>query len=730
MIHTVTQSLSETKLPSSLDNPETLGYCKSMFFYLLEQLILQELRTHSHSERTVAAAAGTTPPPEKSVLQSFIELFANESFRQTLLAVSIEFVASVFEPNQEPRLGWAVRVFKVDPVHIFRILGNISQLTEKTTRPAEFDVIFASFQREVVEEWMWCTSINNPFTKHTESASSQYIQYLATSIAPINRRLFSSELARSCATTTKPILTEQVLISRQQITHLVLRHIFLHGAKTLEKMATALKTTQVLADQMWNLFVFVVSEHVSLLFDHHLQQILFCTALSVVQENGVSLQVADAIRSYIALPNNKVPRKVLQTVTLSSGRDVTMEVFLKDVFMKTVGTFLKGMPEFFNTQVSPLPSVKNVAQSPTAAASVHPAKRPAPSSAPHTPTQKARTTDRGTSNSGNADAMFNAGVSNESGQGVTQDKMKAIEWRLKATKHTTVDEMNDAGLHCENKQGMTQGIRKAIELFQQAACLGDTDAMFNLGKCYMEGKGVSQDKRKAVMLFQQAARMGSTDAMFNLGNCYSEGKGVSQDKRKAVELYQQAAEMGNTHAMVRLGVCYMKGDGVSQDKRKAIKLYQQAADFGNTHAMVNLGQCYLRGEGVAKDKRKAIELLQQAKSLSGTDLVFTLDFCYEKGGVTQDKKKAIELYQRAADLSNTHAIVRLGDWHMKGGGVPQDKKKAFELYQQAIDLSNTHAMTNNGIYSEKGDGTAQDKSMAFDLSRRISEIDDDVMQVS
>ena len=804
---TVSQSLKETQLPPALADPQILGYCKSMFFYLLEQLVFQELRTGANPGQGQGAAgshaaagggapvspqgtapASPLPAPDKTALESFISLFKSEAFLQTLLAVSVEFVVAVFEPNKESRLEWAVTVFQVDPMHIFRIVGNITQLADKTSRPAEFEQLFVSFQREVLEDWLWRSGINNPFLGHIESASSQYTRYLASRIAPLNQRLFSSDLARQCAI-DGPVLKEQVSGSRQRITQTALRYIFLYAAKTLEKMATALKATQTLAEQMWNLFVFVTSEHAPLLFNHKLQQILFCTALSVLQENGAPVQIPDAIRNYVAITNNKVPRKVLQFVALTPEKDVSMESFFKDAFMPRVSVFLKGLPGFFNTKACAPHCMNGPCNSAAAAATTvcaKPVNHSVSSNTPQPQTLKTNTSDMGnihtnqamkracpehtlsdkaigtrpashispehqrrrttsvgstnlcteaskeqfilagsgstemaddnqrTDGTGNTNAMLNLGFCYMNGDGVPQDKKKAIELYQKASDMGNTNAMFKLALCYEKGDGVSQDKKKAIELFERAADMGHTNAMVKVGLCYEKGEGVSQDKQKAIELYQRAADMGNTNAMVNLGFCYDKGDGVSQDTDKAIELYQKAADMGNTNAMFKLGFCYENGNGVSQDKKKAIELFQRAADMGDTNAMVNLGVCYMNVDGVSQDKKKAIKLYQKAADMGNTNAMFKLGFCYEKGdGVSQDQKKAIELYLRSAENGNINAMNTVGECYFKGGYVTRDFKKAFEWFLKSAEKGNANAMNSVGICYEKGKGVEQDMEKAF-----------------
>ena len=219
----------------------------------------------------------------------------------------------------------------------------------------------------------------------------------------------------------------------------------------------------------------------------------------------------------------------------------------------------------------------------------------------------------------------------------------------------------DLGLCYEKGDGVPQDKKKAIELLQKAAEMGNTDAMNKLGVCHYEkGDGVSQDKKKATELFLKASDMGNTSAMVYLGTCYDKGGNVSPDKKKAIELFQRASSMGDTDAMFILGACYMIGDRVPQDKKKAIELYQKAAGMGSTQAIVCLAVLSAVEDDVSQDKDKTTESHQKATDMCNTAALSILAaYSAGVGGVSQNKEKAIELLQSTAGMGNAHALAQL-----------------------------------------------------------------------
>ena len=109
---------------------------------------------------------------------------------------------------------------------------------------------------------------------------------------------------------------------------------------------------------------------------------------------------------------------------------------------------------------------------------------------------------------GDAQAQFNLGLIYYKGEGVRQDKQKAVEW------------------------------------YRKAAEQGDARAQYNLGLMYDKGDGVRQDKQKAVEWLTKAAEQGHARAQCNLGWMYYKGEGVRQDKSAAKEWFGKACDNG------------------------------------------------------------------------------------------------------------------------------------------------------------------------------------------
>ena len=228
---------------------------------------------------------------------------------------------------------------------------------------------------------------------------------------------------------------------------------------------------------------------------------------------------------------------------------------------------------------------------------------------------------------GHAGAQCYLGLCYESGEGVTKDMQKAVEWYT-----------------------------KAAEWYMKAAEQGDAEAQYGLGWCYYYGKGVPQNHTEAVKWYTKAAKQGHASAQYCLGICYYNGKGVPQNHTEAVKWYTKAAEQGHASAQNNLGYRYYNGEGVTQNYTEAVKWYTRAAKQGNAYAQCELGTCYYYGKGVAQNYSQAFEWYTKAANQGDAVAQYNVGICCQYGyGTTQNTAKAIEWYTKAANQGNTNA---------------------------------------------------------------------------
>lgn len=153
--------------------------------------------------------------------------------------------------------------------------------------------------------------------------------------------------------------------------------------------------------------------------------------------------------------------------------------------------------------------------------------------------------------------------------------------------------------------GVGQDKEKAVKWVNQSAAQGYAPAMSALSMMYMAGEGVAKDEEAALKWMKKAADAGSDQAQFNLGLFFQNLSGDRAAYMRARYWYTKAAEQGNPDAQVNLGRMYERGMGVPADMRLAAKWYMAAARQGFPLGQHNIAWMYANGLGVPQDIEKA-----------------------------------------------------------------------------------------------------------------------------
>jgi TPR repeat protein len=175
-------------------------------------------------------------------------------------------------------------------------------------------------------------------------------------------------------------------------------------------------------------------------------------------------------------------------------------------------------------------------------------------------------------------------------------------------------------------QGVVQDKTKALSMCQSLVNNGYVDAYYGLAEIAFYNDG---DYATALNYFTKVANEGSeplyiADSTAWIGYIYANGNGVSRDYAKAMEWYLKAANLGSKGAMNNIGAMYEAGEGVSRDYAQAMQWFTKAANLRNATAMNNIGAMYCNGEGVTKDMSKAVEWWQKAAALGEENAINNL----------------------------------------------------------------------------------------------------------
>jgi TPR repeat protein len=204
---------------------------------------------------------------------------------------------------------------------------------------------------------------------------------------------------------------------------------------------------------------------------------------------------------------------------------------------------------------------------------------------------------------GSAEAQMMLGMMYFKGQGVEQDKKRAVELLLKAAERGNVTAQLNLGFIYEDGEGVNPDSKAAARWYRRAAAQGDVDAQKALRSL------LEKNETHEAKWVRSSAEKGDVKAQFNLASMYERGEGVVQDYEEAVIWYRRAAEQGFAMAQHNLGlICFERG-GNEQDYKTAFEWFLKAAKQGYAPSQVILGTLYYDGIGVTESKVEAVKVV-------------------------------------------------------------------------------------------------------------------------
>lgn len=202
---------------------------------------------------------------------------------------------------------------------------------------------------------------------------------------------------------------------------------------------------------------------------------------------------------------------------------------------------------------------------------------------------------------GEAEAQYEVGIMYLKGQGVDQDRDKAMYW-LKAAA--------DSGYQlASSKLGRIEEQEAKFRELQESASAGKVDAQYELAMMYLKGRGVEADGAKARDWLQKAADSNDSKAITRLGIVNYKGEGGKVDYKRALTLFNRVADK-SVLAQYYLGEMYAGGAGTKRDYVMAISWYKKAADGGFNRAR---GKIINLEEEMRMEKRRAAKVASDRK---------------------------------------------------------------------------------------------------------------------
>lgn len=196
---------------------------------------------------------------------------------------------------------------------------------------------------------------------------------------------------------------------------------------------------------------------------------------------------------------------------------------------------------------------------------------------------------RGMAESGEPAAMTALAQRYETGDGVTLDLDKAIDWYRRAAAADDALSQYQLGQMYLNGGIQPADSGRAAELFLRAAAHGHTGAQAALARLYERGDGVPQDYRRAAQFYTLAAMNVAAD-----GGLMS-GRSGRRATPESVRWYKRAARLGVAEAQYDLARAYELGHGTVQNLIQAEFWYREAAEQGHDRAAEALARLYANG---------------------------------------------------------------------------------------------------------------------------------------
>lgn len=281
-----------------------------------------------------------------------------------------------------------------------------------------------------------------------------------------------------------------------------------------------------------------------------------------------------------------------------------------------------------------------------------------------------------------AEAQYQLGVFNLTGEYLPVNIGEAIKWLEKAAKQGHVEACACLGL-CYNtdKYGYGDG-EIATYWFEKAVEKGQYKVLHDLGNMYMNGEVIQKDINKAIQYYVKSAQLGDLQSQTWLAYLYRMGEEVQENPSVAFYWEKKAAENKKVSSLANVAQDYIAGYGVEQNVQLGINLLEEAAKKGDVIAQFNLGNEYRLGEHVACDYDKAFYWYEKAAAQGDGESLNILGWMYKE--IRHDVSKAFECYLKAAQQGDAYAQFNLALEYKKGEAVEKDFFECEKWFREAL----------------------------------------------
>lgn len=279
------------------------------------------------------------------------------------------------------------------------------------------------------------------------------------------------------------------------------------------------------------------------------------------------------------------------------------------------------------------------------------------------------------------------------GEGVQTSFDKALIWFGRGITNGDAGSLYGMGLMYLEGLGVPKNPGKAAEYFKAAADQDYENAQVALGKLYLDQGEISS----AARYFEFAGRHDHIEALYHLAELYDQGVGRERSCSFATQYYKAVAERAEP---IHSSFTEANQALAAGDLELALVEYMMAAEQGYKVAQVNVAY-----------------LLDQEKSNLQVPAIMhsVLPFKKTRNSILQNAALGLIYWTRSAKQHDIDAMVKMGDYYLKGIGAEVDMEKAAACYTAASDTSQSaQAFYNLGWMHENGIGLTQD----FHLAKR------------
>ena len=294
---------------------------------------------------------------------------------------------------------------------------------------------------------------------------------------------------------------------------------------------------------------------------------------------------------------------------------------------------------------------------------------------------------------GHAGAIYYCGYLNFEGQGINQDKAKAIDFYRRSAEMEFPMAQYQLGRVLLEGDGVEADPVAAVEWLKKAAAHGNAQAQWLLGTCYIDGRGVNTDFYLATMWLSAShtSHKGELKALladekYATYIKYLRGWKAMETRQYDVakKLFHEVEKTGNPEGLTMRSLCRAAETDKAIGKWRVFRTMKRAARKSGT-AKYQLSQMYLKGQGTKRSVNKWLRYIDEAAACDVPDALAAVANQYMVGDLRShdlDAAAAIFLHLEAMHCLSPESANFLAECYRMKIAVLPDLDKAEERIEK------------------------------------------------